>query len=181
MLHTLPVDKHHIIIAKSVVSLAWVLINILLIYLSIVFVLSTQMEFMKNVFDGFNTYIELVNDYADIGAFDVIMTLIAGFVALIAKILKFGACISLGQLSSNHKVLASFGFYYGIYFIQNIFNMMYLVVMELVVDTTVSTATMSASAGVASTWAFDLIANLIYCVVFYIATWYVMEKKLNLE
>lgn len=181
LLHTLPVDKHHIIISKTVVSLAWVVINILLIYLSFVFMISTQMEFIKNVFEGFNSYIELINGYEEIGAFDVIMTLIAGFIALIAKVLKFGACISLGQLSSNHKVLASFGFYYGIYFVQNIFNMMYLVIVEMMVDTTVTTATMSASAGIGATWAFDLIANLIYCVVFYIATWYVMEKKLNLE
>ncbi len=181
LLHTLPVDKHHIIISKTVVSLAWVLINVFLIYLSIVFMLSTQMEFMENVLKGFNYYVELVNDYAKIGVFDVVMTLIAGFIALIAKVLKFGACISLGQLSSNHKVLASFGFYYGIYFVQNIFDMMYLVIMEIMVDTTVTTATMSASAGISSTWAFDLIANLIYCVVFYFATWYVMEKKLNLE
>lgn len=178
LLHTLPVDKHHIIISKTLISAAWVVINILIVYLSIVFLLSTQWEFMKNMVDGFHYYAELVNDFDAIGGFDVFMTLIAGMVALLAKILKFGACISLGQLSSNHKVLASFGFYYGIYFVQNLFNIMYYVVLAMIADQTMPTYT-GISFGVS--WAFDLISNLIYCVIFYLLTWYVMEKKLNLE
>lgn len=33
LLHTLPVDKHHIIVSKAVVSVSWVILNIFLIYL----------------------------------------------------------------------------------------------------------------------------------------------------
>ena len=30
-------------------------------------------------------------------------------------------------------------------------------------------------------WEYSLITGLIYVVVFYLITWYVMEKKLNLD
>ena len=181
LLHTLPVDKHHIIIAKVVMSAVWMLINIFLIYSSIVFIVSKQNEFMENILEGFSYYAELVNEYGDINGFDIFMTFVAAFVTLIAKILKFGACISLGQLSSNHKVLTSFGFYYGIHFVQKIFDMLHLVFLEVMLESGVNTAATPASLSVGSSWAFDLISNLIYCVAFYFATWYVMEKKLNLE
>ena len=47
LLHTLPVDKHHIIIAKVVMSAVWMLINIFLIYSSIVFIVQHRMNLWK--------------------------------------------------------------------------------------------------------------------------------------
>ncbi|MDE5932692.1 MAG: hypothetical protein K2H40_09480, partial [Lachnospiraceae bacterium] len=69
LLHTLPVDKHHIIIAKAVVSASWIILNIVLIYLSILFLFSTQERLIETLTDGFQFYIETVNSYSRIGTF----------------------------------------------------------------------------------------------------------------
>lgn len=74
--HTLPVDKHHIIIAKAVVSASWIILNIILIYLSILFLFSTQERLIETITDGFQFYVETVNSYNRIGAFEIIMTLL---------------------------------------------------------------------------------------------------------
>lgn len=177
LLHTLPVDKHHIIVAKAVVSVSWIILNILLIYLSVLFLISTQERFAETLTEGFEFYMETVNSYNKIGAFEVIMTLVASFFALLARVLKITACISLGQLSSNHKVLSSIGFYYAIYIVQKMFTLLYYVIQTLILKT--SNYAYYNSFG--SSWAFTLLSSLIYSVIFYFLTWYVMDRKLNLD
>lgn len=180
LLHTLPVDKHHIIIAKAVVSAAWIILNIFLIYLSILFLFSTQERLIETVTDGFQFYIETVNSYNKIGAFEVIMTLVASFFAMLARILKVTACVSLGQLASNHKVLSSIGFYYAIYIVQRIFTLFYYMIVELM-NRASDYSYYSYSSLFNSSWEFVLLSSLVYSVIFYFLTWYVMDRKLNLD
>ena len=180
LLHTLPVDKHHIIIAKSVASASWIILNIILIYLSMLFLVSTQERFVETITDGFRFYVEVVNDYNKIGAFEVIMTLVASFFAMLARILKVTACVSLGQLASNHKVLSSIGFYYAIYVVQRIFTLFYYMMIELM-NKASDHAYYSYPSFFGTSWEFTLLTSLIYCVIFYFLTWYVMDRKLNLD
>lgn len=178
LLHTLPVDKHHIIIAKAVTSAAWVIINSIVIFLSLLFVFSAEMEFLEMMESAFEVYVDIVNDYHEVGGFGMFMLIIAMLFATLARILKIFASVSLGQLASNHKVLASFGFYYGIYFIQNLFEMFFFVIVAMVdrmTDYDYSLTFLGAS------WEITLITSLIYCALFYFLTWYVMDKKLNLD
>ena len=179
LLHTLPVDKHHIIIAKAVVSASWIILNIILVYLSMLFLFSTQERFIETITDGFQFYVEVVNSYNKVGAFEVIMTLVASFFAMLARILKVSACVSLGQLASNHKVLSSIGFYYAIYIVQRIFTLIYYAVLALINEA--SDYYYYSTSFFGSSWEFTLLSSLIYCVVFYFLTWYVMDRKLTLD
>ncbi|MCM1039879.1 MAG: hypothetical protein NC314_11225 [Roseburia sp.] len=179
LLHTLPVDKHHIIIAKVLVSVSWLLINAALIYVSIIVLFSTQRAFVDAMVDSFEFYVEIANDAGIelIGGFDVLMTLIASLAAVIARILKVTASVSLGQLAPNHKVLSAFGIYCGLYFVQNIFSVFYsIMVMVRALGKPDDLFWLFSSS-----WEFNLISSLLYCVLFYFLTWYVMEKKLNLD
>ena len=178
LLHTLPMDKHHIIIAKALTSAAWVIINSIVIVFSVLFIFSSvQTEFMELMEEAFDFYIEFLNDYDAITGFSIVMTLIASLFSVFARILKIFACASLGQLASNHKLLASFGFYYGIYVVQQMFEMIFLAILGLIYK-----AAGYNSASIFSTsWEITLISNLIYCALFYFLTWYMMDKKLNLD
>ena len=181
LLHTLPMDKHHIIIAKTLTSTAWVIINSIVITVSVLFVFSsTQTEFMELMAGVFEFYIDILNDYGTITGFSILMTVIASLISAFARILKIFACASLGQLASNHKLLASFGFYYGIYIVQQLFEMIFLAILGLVyksVDYDVFTLFGMVGTG----WEYTLISGLIYCALFYFLTWYMMDKKLNLD
>ncbi|MCI8357316.1 MAG: hypothetical protein HFI51_04090 [Lachnospiraceae bacterium] len=177
LLHTLPVDKHHIIVAKAVVSVSWIIINIMLIYLSVLFLISTQQWFVETIVDGFDFYIEAMNGYDRIGAFEVIMTMIASFFALLARALKVSACVSLGQLSANHKILSSIGFYYAIYIVQRMFTLIFYMIQTLVASAT----DYSFYGAYSTSWIYTLLSSLIYCAAFYFLTWYMMDRKLNLD
>ena len=173
LLHTLPVDKHHIIIAKVLVSSIWVLISSFLIYASVLFLFNAEE-------DIFNDFLNIVkyrvdgpfND--DFTAFSVIMALIALIVELLARVLKVTACISLGQLSSNHKLLTAIAFYYAIYVVQQIINVIYYAFLGYIGNRT-------GTWDFGTSWEYALITGLIYTVVFYLLTWHVMDRKLNLD
>ena len=62
LLHTLPMDKHHIIIAKALTSAAWVVINSIVIIFSVLFVFSSaDTEFMELIEEAFEFYVDFLN------------------------------------------------------------------------------------------------------------------------
>lgn len=176
LLHTLPVDKHHIIIAKVVVSAAWIFISMVLVFMSVMFLFAEQGEFLVDFIEAFESVIEYWGG-SEVSGFVLIMTFIATVFHIFARVLKVTACVSLGQLSSDHKVIMSFAFYFAFYFVQRIFTMLYYVFIEILNNANESYRFSYFD----NSWEGTLISGILYSVVFYFLTWYVMDKKLNLE
>ena len=177
LLHTLPVDTHHIIIAKTLVSALWVGISVMLMYLSVLVLFMSSGDAFFNMMEGMVDAIEFISG-EEISVFMLVMTLIAGIFSIFAKVLKIGACISLGQLSSNHKLMCSFGWYVGIYLVECVISGVYFVIRLAFEEFT--------SQGdyfpyFSTQWETTLLAGIVSCVAFYILTWYVMSRKLNLD
>lgn len=176
LLHTLPLDKHHIIIAKVVVSAAWIFISMVLVFMSVMFLFAEQGEFLVDFIEAFESVIEYWGG-SEVSGFVLIMTFIATVFHIFARVLKVTACVSLGQLSSDHKVIMSFAFYFAFYFVQRIFTMLYYVFIEILNNANDNHHFSYFN----NSWEGTLISSILYSVVFYFLTWYVMEKKLNLE
>lgn len=172
LLHTLPVDKHHIIIAKVLVSSAWVLLSSFLMYVSVVAIFMAEDGIIPELIDSAGTIVEEVGGAGSL--LTGIMAVLAFVVSIVARVLKVTACLSLGQLSPNHKLLMSFAYYFGIYFLQQMIGSFYYAFLGL----------LNRSLDLyyyGQSWEITLISGLIYTVVFYVVTWYTMEKKLNLD
>ncbi len=182
LLHTLPVDKHHIIIAKVLTSTLWVCLSAFLItcswfLMSVPYSLPSGLSSYESITELMR---EMIESYiGELGAgvvgsgFTIIMALFASFFTLLARVLKVAACISLGQISSNHKVLVSFAFYYGIYIVQHIFRIIFYYIFSVFDDTSLFFYQ--------GRWEISLMSGILYSVAFYLITWYFMEKKLNLD
>lgn len=177
LLHTLPVDTHHIIVAKILVSTAWVMISILAIYLSVIFLFASSSEVFDSMMRGMKDTIAFLGAQK-ITIFTVIMTLIAFILSVFAKVLKVGACISLGQLSSNHKLMLSFAWYVAIYVVERV---VYGIYFALQITFYRGLSNTHYTSIFDNQWETSLIAGIISCVVYYLLTWYVMSRKLNLE
>lgn len=180
LLHTLPVDTHHIIIAKVLVSAAWVIINMTFIYMSAIFLLATTSEIFRSMMEGMVDMIEYLGA-EKISAFTVIMTLIAFVFSVFAKVLKVGACISLGQLSPNHKLLFSFAWYVGAYVVEQLVQSIYFLITICFQEQIANSDYWSYDSYFDRQWETALLAGIISCVVYYLLTWYVMGRKLNLD
>ena len=177
LLHTLPVDKHHIIIAKVLVSTLWIILSSFLMYMSVIFLFHEEGDIFEEIINGISTFGRIFTGTAygeKIPFFTVVMMLITLLVNLFVRVLKVTACISLGQLSSNHKVMLSFAYYFAFYVFQQIVNGFYLIFMAYVSEN-------SGNWFFEVTWEFSLIVGLIYTVLFYMLTWHVMDKQLNLD
>lgn len=173
LLHTLPVDKHYIIIAKVLVSGGWVLFSSFLMNLSVLFLFNEEEDIFIRFIDNMNWMARWAGEQKATG-FVILMTLISVVIEMLARVLKVTACISLGQLSSNHKLMMAFAFYFAIYIVQQIVNALYYAVLGFI-----NTKTGNWYYG--RSWEFTLISGLVYLVAFYLITWYIMEKKLNLD
>ncbi len=101
LLHTLPVDKHHIIIAKVLVSALWIILCEFIMYLSVIILVAANGEVFETLKDGMDSIISItISETATVRGFAVVMSLVAFLFSLFAKLLKVTACISLGQLSA---------------------------------------------------------------------------------
>lgn len=172
LLHTLPVDKHHIVIAKVTVSTAWVLFSSFLMYLSILFIFASEKGVIPELAGSMRLFTEEVGGRPSL--FAGVMTVTAFVVSVLARVLKVTACLSLGQLSANHKLLMSFAYYFGIYFLQQMLGTFYYIFLA-VINRRLDTYYYG------QTWEVTLLTGLVYTVVFYMVTWYTMEKQLNLD
>lgn len=175
LLHTLPVDKHHIIIAKVLVSALWIILCEFIMYLSVIILVAANGEVFETLKDSMEGIISITisEDVRVMRGFAVVMSLVAFLFSLFAKLLKVTACISLGQLSANHKLLVSILYYFGIYIVQQILGVIYLAFIAAI-NKNNSFYDMYG-------WESMLVSGIVYSVVFYLITWYVMDKKLNLE
>jgi len=176
LLHTLPVDKHHIIIAKVLVSALWIIVSELVMYLSIIVLVAANGELFETLSDSMDTIVSMtISETVEVKGLAVVMSLIAFLFGLFARLLKVTACISLGQLSANHKILLSVVYYFGIYIVQKIFSGFYFVFIGLFYSKGNYMGDMYFG------WESMLLSGILYSVVFYLITWYVMDRKLNLE
>lgn len=178
LLHTLPVDTHHIILAKVSVSALWLLINSVMITGSVLFLFTAREDAFFTMMEGMADVIELMSG-EEITLFTIIMTLVAYVFSLFAKVLKVGACISLGQLSSNHKLMLSFAWYVGIYLVECVCSGVYFSIRLAFQE--YSNSYMSFASYYDTQWETTLLAGILGCVIYYILTWYVMGRKLNLD
>lgn len=177
LLHTLPVDTHHIILAKVIVSAGWLLINSLIMGGSVLILFTAREDAFFTMMEGVMDIMEFMSG-EEITMFTLVMTMVAYVFSLFARVLKVAACISLGQLSSNHKLMLSFAWYIGIYFVECLCQGVYFAIRLAFQYHSSSVDWVSYYS---TQWETTLLAGIVSCVIYYILTWYVMGRKLNLE
>lgn len=78
LLHTLPVDKHHIIIAKVLVSALWIILCEFIMYLSVIILVAANGEVFETLKDGMDSIISItISETATVRGFAVVMSLVA--------------------------------------------------------------------------------------------------------
>ena len=188
LMHTLPVTEHELILSKAIVAFIWRMIGVVITMVgvgSIVMVLFGKLDdlpdwptrmykgFVEEVYDGNVAYFIIY----------LILMLVSGIVSVVHSIFMGYASISIGQLASKNKVLASIGAYFGI-----------LIIVGMISNTLSQTFFFSASVfddmktlpgrmgavSIGSTLAMCILSAVL-AVGGYFITHYMMRKKLNLE
>lgn len=176
---TVPAETHQILLGKFIVSFLWTVITLILSYFSIAIICSTGGANIKDMFNFM---------------FDGDMELIAiqGISFLLScalSILQIFTAISLGQLVRDHRIIASLAFYAALYTVQQIISVVVLLpfmITEMSKGMSTGIDTFSMSLGTntdgmpVSIFLLSIIISVVFSVVFFFLSNYILKKKLNL-
>ena len=179
--NTLPVTPSQLLLSKELAALLWLLIDVVVISISI-FILVGSTELFSNFSIFWSTLMRYASQTPLFTTLVIIALVLSPF--LVIGILFFS--ITLGNLASSHKVLASIGAYVGIYVLQQIFGLIQLAVWGYFGSTTIMRMNIYSN-----NYSFEtflnpilitgLIFNIILIAVCWMGTKYIMTKRLNLQ
>lgn len=177
---TLPVKAHSHIDSKMIVTLMWTVLSLIVAALSI-FILGVNKD---NVQDFSKFCMQASSEFQQYGAqaYGVLIEfIIFMLVGILAGVLQIYASITVGNLSSKHKLLAGFGAYIG-------FGVIEQIVFSVLINAGVNIDNWGTlyhsippiqvtAAGIG----IMILYSLIFGVAFYFFTNWMLSKKLNLE
>lgn len=185
---TLPVSEHQHIFVKTFVSFVLLVGGMLVCCVSAL--IAANNDFYQTFFDPlFKDISDLVRECGTVNiVFYVIESILAFIVSVISGILVFYACLSIGQLARRRKVLLAVGVYAGLYTLAQIIMTVFIVIMAVVtisnpnfineIDDWIS---INYAASIHIVLCSTFVINAVGVVLFYLATYLPMKKRLNLE
>ncbi len=180
LMFTLPVKTWQNITAKLLIAAAWQLISALVVIGS-VFLMVAQPGIMVEIRKAFaDIVIELAKINLSLGAMTA-WIVAAILVSLFTGILFLYASISIGQLFSRYKLVASFGAFLVLNTVSQIISSLlvgalYLAMPQAFVDNAVPPAEFFTGL-----LAGTIVLNLLMGVAYYIVSERILTKRLNLE
>ena len=180
--HTLPVTPTQHIFSKMIVSMIFLLGSLFAIFLSVCIATlgDVNIELWKA---GFFLLGEAFDVFRANMVFYIIEFILLALCVSAMTLMKLYFCISVGQLAKKKKVLLAFGVYFGLYFIQQVFGTIMIIIVtvnsefvENIMETIAATKTVFFHISLCGGIMYSLIIGAVY---FFITRW-IMSKKLNL-
>ena len=170
LMHTLPVPTWELIASKLIVALIWNLIAVVVALISglLIVGLSGAFTYMSQYVDVAAVIREV---FADLNINSAVLILTSLF-SVVATILQFYFCMSVGNLSSQHKLLTSVGAYVGIQIITSI--------VSAILGNNYISQLDSAAISMSPMLITGLISNIVLSVLFFFGTERLLSRHLNL-
>lgn len=170
---TLPVKSWEHIVSKGLIAIAWMVIDGVVIFASILILAIPKQGYM-----------EFVNSitHANWEWLYIVEVMAAVVVGLCAVPLTYYVSISIGQLFKNHKMLFSVIVYVVIKNVQQVLGVVVNVIFMLPSAMgNMDDSTSASMTVVNSMMGGGLLLQLVSCVGFFLAIKFIMDKKLNLN
>ncbi|MBW7573252.1 hypothetical protein [Caproiciproducens faecalis] len=181
---TLPVKTHTHIDCKMIVSLMWAVLSVLTSLVSIL-VLAANDKTMVTIQQVFIDCINLLNKVGPGGYMILLESLVLMVIGVLSQVLSIYAAITIGNLSSKHKILLGIGAYLGFGVIEQIITSVLASSFEGTISRYFESLRLAAVSDQVLAAQYVLLALVIYMFVFgaayYFLTNWLLKKKLNLE
>ncbi|MFT3984521.1 MAG: hypothetical protein QM697_11485 [Lachnospiraceae bacterium] len=185
--HTLPVSVHTLIVGKGLAAAIWLCITYVMLFVSILFLVFTQANpsELRIIYQEFLKGIDEFNQISTTPfSFFVWMIPIMLILSAVYSFLNLSASLAIGQLFTKHKIIGSILAFCGIYAIVQVFSFIQLTFTGyfnlLFYDGSFSSATETINY-IRLTLATSIGFSFLLCVIFYLVTWKLTDKKLNLD
>lgn len=181
---TLPVKAHTHIDCKMLVSLMWSVLSVLVSFAAI-FILALDGNTGRKLHEFFAELMPVFNSYGATGYVLILELLVLCVIAVLSSVVTIYAAITVGNMSSKHKLLAGVGAYLGFGIIEQI------VASILISSFGSSLENYFGNSHIANEHAFLsgmqtfmlwlIVYQLVFGLAFYFFTNWMLKKKLNLE
>lgn len=183
---TLPVKVHTHIDCKMIVSFVWCVASVLVSAASI-FILALDPSVVSKIGDFFRDVGELMHIAGPGATLILFEFFLCAIVSVLGSIVSIYAAISVGNLSSKHKLLAGVGAYFGFGMIEQISISILISALSGNFEKYFNhlglgrTAIPEQLRAVQLILLIILIFTAVFCAAFYFLTEWLLRKKLNLE
>lgn len=181
---TLPVKAHSHIDSKMIVSLMWTALSVIVSFISI-FVMAINEETIVQLRKFINDFIPAFNSLGAAGYMIVLEGFLFVIVGVLASIITIYAAITVGNMSSKHKLLAGIGAYIGFGVIEQIFSSIILTSFGGAVEKYFESLRNYSTPEVLNAVQLIILACIAFYIIFgaayYFLTNWMLKKKLNLE
>ena len=187
LMHTLPVPAWMHVASKTIAALIWIVCGFVTVILSGVLALVSSGALRTG--ESFSSLWNAISMFFDSVNLPGVLTAVLLLAELVAFVLLIYFCMAAGSMANRHKVAMSLLTFVGVMLLQ-------AVVSWIVQHTLISTLyprqeifiDYSSEEGLSlmhdvlvGAEIRSLILYLVYCVVFFAGTSYIMKKRLNLE
>ena len=180
--HTLPVQTHTIMLGKMIVAVCWMMIDVIAVVLSAWSIISRGIGIRFA-----EVWSEITNALSQAGIRNMLWTFIV--LAVIDIILctlsrweQVTASFALGQLSNDHKILMSVASYIGLNIVLQIIGFIFGInTSKLFFGIEMGGINQEPAQVVMKMMIMMAVYSAIITAVFYIISYFITKKKLNIE
>lgn len=183
---TLPVTRGQLLLSKTLSAGIWSVVDISLIYLSCWFLIATPVltrSFMEHKAEFFK---ELGFSGDEQFMFFIVCLIAISLVGALSSVITIHASVLIGQLFSNHKVLGAVVSYFAISTLLSLISTAVMGATGVFAD-----SMMAASGQNSNTFNFynymsdvlgiTMVLTLIVTIILYMASYFIIKKKINLS
>ena len=181
--HTLPVKPTQILGSKVFVIWTWSVIDFICVAISI-FTLITYKDTLPEILKGVSTLFgTLFGSFGFTNWLEEVMTLLAGltqYFGFYPMLLLFAMC--LGNLFKSHKVMGTILSFFGLNIILGFLNTMitfFIPGLSPFMQTNLTQDNLSVYSS--RLMIFTLVWNVLFSIIFFVGSQYILTKKLNLD
>lgn len=181
--HTLPVTPAQLLWSKIFVIWTWSVIDFICVAISI-FTLITYKDTLPEILKGVSTLFgTLFGSFGFTNWLEEVMTLLAGltqYFGFYPMLLLFAMC--LGNLFKSHKVMGTILSFFGLNIILGFLNTMitfFIPGLSPFMQTNLTQDNLSVYSS--RLMIFTLVWNVLFSIIFFIGSQYILTKKLNLD
>ncbi len=181
--HTLPVKPAQLLWSKILIIWTWSIIDFICVTVS-VFTLISYQETLPEILKGASTFFgTLFGNFGFTNWLEQILTLLAGltqYFGFYTTLLLFSMC--LGNLFKSHKILGTILSFFSLNMILGFINTIVPFIIPALnpfIQENITPATLSAYTS--KLMLLTLIQNILFSIIFFLGSRYILTKKLNLE
>jgi len=177
LMFTLPVKPFQLINSKLISAIFWIIISVVVTITSLLILLlnAERVTIIRDIWAY--VYKMLKNNFGDNYVYLFLEMILITFISIIQQILLIYVSIAAGHLFSGHKILGSFASYIAINTAAQLVSLLVLLAMASFTGSSFEKLEKLPHAILI----IAIVLCSIYSILYYLATNYILSKKLNLE